>query len=85
MQERDIVLDVLNQTKASLATYAKVITECGNQDLRQKFQQMRDSDEQFQYNLYKLADQKGYYVPSPAVTPQDASAVKSSLTEWTAQ
>ena len=79
MQEKDMVLDILSGTKASLGNYAKVITETGNQNLRQTFQQMRDSDEKFQYDLYKIAEQKGYYPPSPSCTPQDQSTVKNSL------
>ncbi|MDR3239506.1 MAG: spore coat protein [Clostridiales bacterium] len=81
MQEKDMVLDVLSGAKASIGTYAKVITECGNQNLRQTFQQMRDSDEKFQYDLYKVAEQKGYYVPSPACSPQDSSSIKNSLSQ----
>jgi spore coat protein CotF len=80
MQERDIVLDVLSGTKASLANYATVIAECGDQNLRQTYQQMRDSDEKFQYDLFQVASQKGYYVPSPQASQQDSNNVKQSLT-----
>ncbi len=81
MQEKDMVLDVLSGTKASIGNYAKVITECGNVNLRQTFQQMRDGDEQFQLELYKIAASKGYYTPAPAANPQDASSIKSHLTQ----
>lgn len=81
MQERDMVLDVLNGSKASIGNYAKVITECSNQNLRQTYQQMRDGDEKFQYDLYKVAEQKGYYVPSPQMSQQDCTTIKSSLTQ----
>ncbi len=81
MQEKDMVIDVLSGTKASIGNYAKVITECCNQNLRQTFQQMRDGDEKFQYDLYKIAEQKGYYTPSPASNPQDASSIKSTLSQ----
>ena len=80
MQEKDMVLDILSGTKASLGNYAKVIAETKDQNLRQTFQQMRDSDEKFQYDLYKVAEQKGYYPPSPQSSPQDVSTVKTSLT-----
>jgi len=79
MNEKDMVLDILSGTKASLGNYAKVIVETGDQNLRQTFQQMRDADEKFQYDLYKIAEQKGYYPPSPASNPQDVSSVKTSL------
>jgi len=80
MQEKDIVLDVLGGVKASLAGYATFISETANPGLRQTFQQMRDGDEKFQYDLYKIAEQKGYYVPSPAADPQAINCVKSALT-----
>jgi len=81
MQEKDMVLDVLNGTKSSIANYAKMITECCDQNLRLTFQQMRDGDEKFQYDLYKIAEQKGYYRPSPQVNQQEAGSMKSSLAQ----
>jgi len=80
MQEKDIVLDVLSGVKSSLSHYATFITETSNPTLRQTFQQMRDGDEKFQYDLYKIAEQKGYYACSPPANPQDLSTVKSALT-----
>jgi len=79
MQEKDIVLDVLGGVKASLSGYATFISETANPGLRQTFQQMRDGDEKFQYDLYRIAEQKGYYVPSPAADPQAINSVKSAL------
>jgi len=81
MQEKEMVLDVLSGTKASIGTYAKVITECCDQNLRKTFQQMRDGDEKFQYDLYKIAEQKGYYVPSPATDQVESSEIKSKLSQ----
>lgn len=79
MQEKDIVLDVLSGVKASLGSYAKVISETANPQLRKTFQQMRDGDEKFQYDLYQIAAQKGYYAGSPNVNAQDAQQVKMTL------
>jgi len=79
MHEKDIVLDVLGGVKASLSGYATFISETANPTLRQTFQQMRDGDEKFQYDLYKIAEQKGYYVPSPMADPHAITSVKSAL------
>ena len=79
LQEKDIVLDVLAGTKSSVTGYATFITETANPNLRQTFQQMRDGDEKFQYDLYKIAEQKGYYTCSPAASQQDMSTIKTSL------
>lgn len=81
MQEKDMVLDILSGTKSSLANYAKVISETNDTTLRETFQQMRDADEKFQYELYKVATQKGYYPCSPDASSQDTNHVKASLTE----
>ncbi len=81
MQEKQLVVDVLNGTKACIGNYAKVITECCNENLRQTFQQMRNDDEKFQYDLYKIAEQKGYYTPAPCATAEDTNYIKSKLVE----
>ena len=79
MQEKDIVLDVLGGVKAGLSGYATFISETANPTLRQTFQQMRDGDEKFQYDLYKIAVQKGFYAVSPMADQSSISSVKASL------
>ncbi|MCL2189319.1 MAG: spore coat protein [Defluviitaleaceae bacterium] len=79
MSEKDIVLDVLSGVKSSLTGYATMITETANPELRQTFQQMRDGDEKFQYDLYKIASQKGYYVNSPAANEDAVNQLRATL------
>ena len=79
MQEKAIVLDVLSGVKSSLSHYATFISETACPNLRQTFQQMRDGDEKFQYDLYKIAEQKGYYTGSPQASSQDMNSVKTAL------
>ena len=81
MQEKDMVMDILSGTKASIGNYAKMITECSDPTLRQTFQQMRDGDEQFQYNLYKVAEKKGYYHPAPPATQEQMTCIKNNLSQ----
>ncbi|MDR3091568.1 MAG: spore coat protein [Clostridiales bacterium] len=85
MQEKEMVLDALSSAKASIGSYSKVITECADQNLRRSFQQMRDGDEKFQYDLYRIAEQKGYYITSPDATAQETSTIKNSLTDSSMQ
>jgi len=80
MQEKDIVLDVLGGVKSSITGYATFISETANPTLRQTFQQMRDGDEKFQNDLYKIAVQKGYYATSPVADQGSISSVKQALT-----
>lgn len=79
MNEKDMVLDILTGAKAGIAGYAKSITECADPALRQTFQQMRDGDEKFQYDLYQIAQQKGYYKPAGPAVQSDVSEVKAFL------
>ncbi len=81
MQEKDMVMDILSGTKASIGGYAKMITECNDQQLRQTYQQMRDGDEKFQYDLYKLAEQKGYYIPGPDASAEQCTNIKQALSQ----
>ncbi|MTI94406.1 MAG: spore coat protein [Firmicutes bacterium] len=79
MQEKDMVNDVLSMINSSLTGYANVISQCSNQQLRQTIQQMRNSDEQFQFQLYQVAEQKGYYQPAQQANQQDIQQVKSQV------
>ena len=47
--------------------------------LRQTFQQIRNNDESFQYELFKIAQAKGYYVPAQKATSTEISNVKTQL------
>ena len=47
--------------------------------LRQTFQQIRNSDESFQYELFKIAQTKGYYQPAAKATVTEVNSVKTEL------
>lgn len=79
MQDKEMVNDVLSMTKSGLATYAHAISETSNQQLRQTLQQIRNSDEQFQYQLFQIAEQKGFYKPAAPANTQEIQEVKSQL------
>ncbi len=80
MQEKDMVSDILTGTKASIDTYSRSITECANQQLRSTLQQLRNEAEQFQYQLFQIAEQKGYYMPAPTANQKDIQEIKNGLT-----
>lgn len=81
MNEKDMVLDILTGIKASIINYTKMIGECSNLNLRQMFQQMRNEAEETQYNLYKVAEKKGYYIASPKDTEYEIQNLKTKLTQ----
>lgn len=79
MDEKTMVNDILNGTKSELTTYQDVITETDNMQLRSTIQQIRNNCESFQYELYRVAQTKGYYKPADQATPQEISQVKTEL------
>ncbi|RXE60129.1 spore coat protein [Acetivibrio mesophilus] len=79
MQDKEMVNDILSQINSSLTGYANVITQSSNQQLRQTIQQIRNNCETFQYDLYKLAEQKGYYQAAQLADQSDISQVKSQF------
>ena len=79
MEEKAIVNDVLESTKACLKDFEGAIIETANMELRQTFQNLRNSSESFQYELFKLAESKGYYVPAQNATQEEISTVKSEV------
>ena len=79
MDEKTMVNDILDNVKASLTTYQGVISEAENMQLRQTIQQIRNSDESFQYELFKVAQTKGYYKPAAPATITEIQSVKNEL------
>lgn len=79
MDEKTMVNDILGSVKSDLSSYQTAISETENMQLRQTFQQIRNGDESFQYELFKVAQNKGYYVPAQKATTTEISTVKSEL------
>ncbi|NLK94551.1 MAG: spore coat protein [Clostridiales bacterium] len=81
MQEKEIINDYLAGLNASLAGYGGIISQCENQQLRETIQSMRNKDEVRQYALFKIAKDKGYYIPAEQATSEEISKVKSQLSQ----
>ncbi len=79
MDEKVMVNDILAGVKSDLTAYQTAITEAENMNLRQTFQQVRNSDESFQYELFKVAQAKGYYKPAQKATATEVETVKTDL------
>ena len=79
MDEKTMVNDILGNVKADLTSYQTAISECENMGLRLTLQQIRNSDETFQYELYKVAQTKGYYQPAQKATVTEIETVKNEL------
>ena len=71
LTDKEMACDLLKDLNDSHIFYANAINESSNQQLRQTIQQIRNSSEQFQFQLANLAQQKGYYEASPTASQQD--------------
>ena len=76
MLEKYMVNDILSQVNSSIGTYANVITQASCPEFRKTIQDMRNNCETFQYELYKVAQSKGYYQPAQMATPEEVQTVK---------
>ena len=81
MEEKTMVNDILSSVKSDLTAYQTAISEAENMQLRQTFQQIRNNDESFQYELFKVAETKGYYKPAQKATITEVETVKNELQE----
>ena len=81
MDEKVMVNDILAGVKAGLTTYQTAITEAENMQLRQTLQQIRNNDETFQWELFKVAENKGYYIPAATATKNEIDTVKNNVTQ----
>lgn len=79
MDDKTMCNDLLNNIKAELSLYATAICETNNPELRQAFKQIRDDDESFQYELYKVAEVKGYYKPAGNAPETDVQTLYNNL------
>ena len=79
MDEKTMVNDILASVKSDLTAYQTAITETENMQLRQTFQQIRNNDEWFQYEIYKIANTKGYYIPAQKATTTEIQTVRTEL------
>ena len=79
MEEKTMVNDILSGVKSDLTAYQTAISECENMQLRQTFQTIRNNDESFQYEWFKIAQAKGYYKPAQKATVTEISSVRTEL------
>ena len=79
MEDKYMVKDILEGVKGDLTTMQGAINETENMGLRQTLQQMRNGSESFQYELFKIAQTKGFYTPADKATPTEVESVKKNV------
>lgn len=81
MQEKEMISDYLAGLNSSLAAYGGIIAQCENEQLRETIKGMRNQDEVRQYSLFKIAKEKGYYIPAHQAKPDEIATVKQELSQ----
>ena len=79
MEEKYMVNDILENSKNEIKNYTDGILECSNIEIRQTLQSVRNTCESFQYELFKLASSKGYYVPEEIAKPEEINKIKTQV------
>ena len=79
MDEKTMVNDVLNCVKSELTAYQHIINQTENLGLRQIMIQIRNNDESFQYELFKVAQAKGYYKAANPATVLEIESVRNEF------
>ena len=79
MEEKLMVNDIIQDLKSNVKDYQEAICECDNIGLRQTIQQIRNNDESFQYELFKVAQTKGYYTPAGQAPQTEIDKVKNEV------
>ena len=74
-----MVSDTLMSINACLASLGNMIPQTENEQLRQTLQQIRNSTEKSQYDLYKMAKEKEYYMPSKMALENEIVEMKENL------
>ncbi len=80
MEEKYMVNDILESSKNEITNYTNAIIETENMELRQNLQTIRSNEESFQYELFKLANSKGYYTPATSAKPEEINNIKNIVT-----
>ena len=80
LNEKTMVADTLTGINGELVRFGEMIAQAENPELKQTLKQFRNTCEQSQEELYKLAREKSYYVPAAKATQEEVDHVKSLFT-----
>ena len=83
MQEKIMVSDTLASINGELVRFGEMIPQTENKELKSALKQMRTTCEQSQEQLYEIAREKSYYVPSQKASQEEVDHVKGLFTSGT--
>lgn len=76
LQDADMATDTLGMLKRRCLDLTWAGIECSDGNLRQAMIQMRTFTEQVQWELYRLMEQKGWYLPSGKADHSEVQRVR---------
>jgi spore coat protein CotF len=81
MNEKTMVADTLAGINGELVRYGEMISQTENPQLKESLKQIRNQCEISQEQIYKIAREKGYYVPAAQATSEEIAHVRDILTQ----
>ena len=81
MQEKIMVADTLAGINSELTSYAGMIAQAENKELKSTLKQLRNACEQSQEELYQIARAKSYYVPAAKATDEEVAHVRDLFSQ----
>ena len=76
MEEKYMVNDILQNSKEFVKLLDNTILDSGNAEFRQLIITLRNSAENFEGELNKIAESKGYYSSSPKVDEEELIIIR---------
>ena len=76
-----MVADTLTGINGELVRFAEMIPQTEHKELKTTLKQFRTACEQSQEELYQIAREKAYYVPSDKAGMEDIKHVKSLFSQ----
>jgi spore coat protein CotF len=81
MNEKTMVADTLAGINGELVRYGEMISQTENPQLKESLKQIRNQCEISQEQIYRIAREKGYYVPAAQATSEEIAHVRDILTQ----
>ncbi|MDY4692955.1 MAG: spore coat protein [Blautia sp.] len=76
MNDKTMVADTLTGINGELVRFGEMISQTENQQLKQTLKQMRNQCEMSQEEIYRIARDRGYYVPASMATKEEVDHVR---------
>ncbi|HJB27951.1 MAG TPA: spore coat protein [Candidatus Blautia faecavium] len=81
MNDKAMVADTLAGINGELVRYGEMISQTENPQLKQTLKQIRNQCEMSQEEIYKIARERGYYVPAAKATKEEVEHVRMILSQ----